>query len=81
MPKEDTFIAEGEIEEALPNTLFRVKITGADRDHPDLVGETILCHLSGKMRRYYIKVMPGDFVKFKMTHYDLEKGRIFFRKT
>ena len=79
MVKEDIFVVEGEIMENLPNTLFRVKITKTDSNYPDLEDKIILCHLSGKMRRYYIKVMPGDFVKIKMTPYDLNKGRIFFR--
>lgn len=70
---------EGEVAEALPNTLFRVKIEKTDKAHPDLEGKIILCHLSGKMRRYYIKVMPGDKVRAEMTPYDMEKGRIVYR--
>lgn len=61
---------EGEVIEALPNTLFRVKI-------PD--GSIVLCHLSGKMRIHYIRILPGDKVKLEMTLYDKTKGRITLR--
>jgi translation initiation factor IF-1 len=60
----------GQVIENLPNTLFRVKL-------PD--GNIILCHLAGKMRINYIRIMPGDKVKVEMTPYDLKKGRITFR--
>lgn len=73
-----TFEIEGTIEEALPNTLFRVKVTNAP-DKVELTDRIILCHLSGKMRMHYIRVMPGDRVRIEMTPYDLEKGRIVFR--
>lgn len=61
---------EGIVLESLPNTLFRVKI-------PD--GSVVLCHLSGKMRLHFIKILPGDKVRVEMTPYDKEKGRITFR--
>lgn len=61
---------EGEVTEALPNTLFRVKL-GSDR--------VILCYLAGKMRINYIRIMPGDRVKVEMTPYDENKGRIIYR--
>lgn len=60
----------GQVTESLPNTMFRVKL-------PD--GKLILCHLSGKMRINYIKIMPGDSVRIEMTPYDLSKGRIVYR--
>ncbi len=60
----------GQVIEALPNTLFKVKL-------PD--NKIILCHLSGKMRINYIRIMPGDKVKVEMTPYDKTKGRITFR--
>ena len=60
----------GKVLENLPNTMFRVEL-------PD--GRVILCHLSGKMRINYIKIMPGDKVKVEMTPYDQNKGRIVFR--
>lgn len=61
---------EGIIKEVLPNTLFRVEIEG---------GKLILCHLSGKMRIHFIKILPGDRVNIEMTPYDTEKGRIIYR--
>lgn len=61
---------DGEVTESLPNTLFRVKL-------PD--GRILLCHLSGKMRMHYIKIMPGDRVKVELTPYDPARGRITYR--
>lgn len=61
---------EGVVTEALPNTLFRVRLEN---------GKIILCHLSGKMRINYIRILPGDKVKVEMTPYDETKGRIVFR--
>ena len=60
----------GQVIESLPNTMFRVKLTD---------GRIVLCHLSGKMRINYIKIMPGDQVKLEMTEYDPSRGRIIFR--
>lgn len=61
---------EGEVLECLPNTLFRVKLPNS---------RIVLCHLSGKMRLNYIRIMPGDKVKIEMTPYDATKGRVVFR--
>lgn len=61
---------EGEVVESLPNTLFRVRIPN---------GRVVLCHLSGKMRLHFIRLMPGDRVKLEMTPYDATKGRITYR--
>lgn len=61
---------EGEVIECLPNTLFRVKLPN---------GRIVLCHLSGKMRLNYIRIMPGDKVKLEMTPYDMTRGRITYR--
>lgn len=61
---------EGEVVESLPNTLFRVRIPN---------GRIVLCHLSGKMRLHFIRLMPGDRVKLEMTPYDATKGRITYR--
>jgi len=61
---------EGEVLECLPNTLFRVKLPN---------GVIVLCHLSGKMRLNYIRIMPGDKVRIEMTPYDQTKGRITYR--
>lgn len=68
--KQPSIEAEGMITEALPNTMFRVKLED---------GRIVLCHLSGKMRMYRIKVMPGDKVKVEMTPYDETRGRIVYR--
>ncbi len=61
---------EGIVKESLPNTLFRVELEN---------GHLVLCHLSGKMRMHFIKILPGDRVRVEMTPYDKEKGRITFR--
>jgi len=66
----DTIEAEGIVNEALPNALFRVELKN---------GNEILGHLSGKMRMNYIKVVPGDKVKIEISPYDLSKGRITHR--
>ncbi|HLD26912.1 MAG TPA: translation initiation factor IF-1 [Patescibacteria group bacterium] len=66
-------IVEGCVTENLPNTLFRVKLDSQYND------KNILCYLSGKMRKNYIKILPGDKVRIEITPYDLEKGRIVYR--
>ncbi|HLL60201.1 MAG TPA: translation initiation factor IF-1 [Candidatus Nitrosocosmicus sp.] len=70
----DVIIVEGEVLENLPNTLFRVKLD------PKYADKIILCYLSGKMRKNYIKILPGDQVRIELTKYDLEKGRIVYRR-
>ena len=70
MAKDDVIQFDGEVLEALPNTMFRVKLES---------GHTVLCHISGKMRMNYIRILPGDKVTVEMTPYDLNKGRIVFR--
>ena len=71
MAKEEAIEVEGVVTEALPNTMFRVKLTNS------LV---ILAHLSGKMRKHYIRIVPGDTVKVALSPYDLDRGRIIFRQ-
>jgi translation initiation factor IF-1 len=66
----DVIRLNGEVTEALPNTMFRVELEN---------GMVILTHLSGKMRLHYIKVVPGDWVVVELTPYDLTKGRIATR--
>lgn len=61
---------EGVVKEALPNTLFRVELVD---------GSIVLCHLAGKMRIHFIKILPGDKVRIEMTPYDTGKGRITYR--
>lgn len=63
----------GTVTQCLPNTLFKVVIDSDDDK------KEILCHLSGKMRINYIRILPGDSVKVEMTPYDKNKGRIIFR--
>jgi translation initiation factor IF-1 len=78
MPKREALIElEGTISEALPNTMFRVTI--ADDAPEEWKGKEVLCTLSGKMRMYKIRVMPGDKAKIEITPYDETRGRIVFR--
>ncbi|MEK7502507.1 MAG: translation initiation factor IF-1 [Patescibacteria group bacterium] len=70
MVHQGSFEADGVVKEALPNTLFRVELEN---------GDIVLCHLSGKMRMHFIKILPGDKVKLEMTPYDKAKGRITYR--
>lgn len=75
----DVIEVEGKVLEVLPNTLFRVEIQKCD-DLPELLGRVILCHISGKMRMHYIRLLEGDKVRIEMSpKYDLDKGRITFR--
>ena len=70
MAKDDVIEFDGEVVETLPNTTFRVKL---ENDH------VVTAHISGKMRKNYIRILTGDKVKVEMTPYDLTKGRITFR--
>lgn len=70
MAHQGSFETEGVVKESLPNTLFRVELEN---------GTLILCHLSGKMRMNFIKILPGDKVRVEMTPYDKAKGRITYR--
>ena len=70
MAHQGTVEVVGTVIENLPNTMFRVKLED---------DKVILCHLSGKMRINYIKIMPGDTVRVEMTAYDPTKGRIVYR--
>ena len=67
---DDKIEVEGEITEALPSTMFRVKIDG---------GHDVLATISGKMRKHYIRILPGDKVKVELSAYDLTRGRITYR--
>jgi translation initiation factor IF-1 len=71
MSNEDKIQVEGTVVEALPGTQFRVRL---DNDHQ------ILAYLSGKMRKYYIRILLGDRVKVEMSPYDLSRGRITYRQ-
>lgn len=71
----DTIQVEGVVLSCLPSTTFEVKID--DPSYPS--GHTIRAHLSGKMRKNFIRILPGDKVTVELTPYDLTKGRITFR--
>ena len=77
MPDQNVMVGEGVVQEALPNTLFRVAV---DNGPDQINGRTLLCVLSGKMRMYRISVMPGDRVKIDVSPYDLNRGRITYRQ-
>ncbi len=70
MAKQEPIKQDGKIIEALPNAQFTVELDN---------GHEILAHVSGKMRMYYIKILPGDRVQVEMSPYDLTKGRITYR--
>jgi len=70
MAKDDVIEIDGMIKEVLPNATFNVELEN---------GHVVLCHIAGKMRMHYIKIMLGDKVKVELTPYSLDKGRITFR--
>ena len=70
MAKEQNIEVDGEIIETLPNAMFKVGLEN---------GHEVLAHVSGKMRMYYIKILPGDKVKLELSPYDLSRGRITLR--
>ena len=72
MAKEEAFKMDGVITDTLPNTTFKVKL---ENDHE------IIAHISGKMRKFYIRLTKGDEVEVEISPYDLNKGRIVMRKT
>jgi len=71
--KEEKIEVEGEVVEALPSTMFRVQVDGGHGGHD------VLATISGKMRKHYIRILPGDRVKVELSPYDLTRGRITFR--
>jgi translation initiation factor IF-1 len=68
--KEEKILVEGVVTEALPGTQFRVELT---------TGHEVLAYLSGKMRKYYIRILIGDKVRLELSPYDLTRGRIVYR--
>lgn len=70
MAKEDNIEMEGKVIETLPNTTFRVELEN---------GHVVTAHISGKMRKHYIRILRGDTVTVQITPYDLTKGRITYR--
>ncbi|MCP5515558.1 MAG: translation initiation factor IF-1 [Spirochaetales bacterium] len=71
MAKEEAIEIDGIVKESLPNTLFKVELKN---------GHIIMAHLSGKMRKFYIRIVPGDRVKVALSPYDLTRGRIIYRE-
>ena len=70
MPKEEAIRVEGIVKESMPNAMFRVELVNQHQ---------VICHVSGKMRMNFIRILPGDTVTLEMSPYDLTKGRIVFR--
>lgn len=71
MPKEEAIEVEGVVIETLPNAMFRVELKN---------GHRVLGHISGKMRKHFIKILPGDKVSVELSPYDLTRGRIVYRE-
>ena len=72
--KGDKIVVEGTVTETLPNAMFRVALDEANAEHQ------ILAHISGRMRKFFIKILPGDKVTVELSPYDLTRGRITYRK-
>jgi len=70
MAKQERLIVEGTVVEALPNATFKVELEN---------GHQLLAHLSGKMRKFYIRVLLGDRVRIELTPYDMDRGRLVYR--
>ena len=70
MPKEDKITLDAEVVEALPDARFKVRLEN---------GQELLAYVSGKMRKFFIRILPGDRVTIEMSPYDLTKGRITYR--
>jgi translation initiation factor IF-1 len=70
MSKDDAIRVEGAVLESLPNAMFRVQLEN---------GEVVICTISGKMRKHFIRILPRDKVVVELSPYDLEKGRIVYR--
>lgn len=70
MSKEDVIQVEGTVAEPLPNAMFRVELEN---------GHKVLAHISGKMRKHFIRILPGDKVSVELSPYDLTRGRITYR--
>lgn len=72
MVKEEPIEVEGTVKEALPNAMFRVELDN---------GYEVLGYISGKMRKHYIRILPGDRVRIQLSPYDLTRGRIVYRES
>lgn len=71
VPKEEPIVTEGTVTEVLPGTMFRVELPSQ---------RNVLAHISGKMRKHFIRIVPGDKVSLELSPYDLTKARIIFRE-
>ena len=71
MAKEDVIEMEGVVKDVLPNTMFRVELDN---------GHEVLAHISGRMRKHFIRILEGDRVRVELTPYDLTRGRIVYRE-
>ena len=71
MPKEEAFEVDGTVTQALANTRFRVELE---------TGNEVLAHVAGRMRKHFIRIVPGDKVRVELSPYDLSKGRIVYRE-
>ena len=71
VPKEAQIVMEGTVTQVLPGTMFRVDLAGQ---------RNVLAHISGKMRKHFIRIVPGDKVSVELSPYDLTKARIIFRE-
>ena len=74
MAKAEAIEVEGRVDAALPNAMFRVEVEVSGEKH------TVLATVSGKMRKYYIRILPGDTVLLELSPYDLGRGRIIYRR-
>ena len=70
MAKKERIQVEGKVMECLPNAMFRVELPN---------GHKVLAHISGRMRRHFIKILPGDIVQVELSPYDLSRGRVTYR--
>ena len=70
MPKKEAIEVEGKVVECLPNAMFRVELPN---------GHIVLAHISGRMRRHYIRILPADKVLVELSPYDLTRGRVTYR--
>ncbi|RJP30939.1 MAG: translation initiation factor IF-1 [Phycisphaerales bacterium] len=74
MGKAEVIEMEGTVVQALPNAMFQIEVDVGEDKH------RVLCHISGKMRKHYIRILPGDRVLIEVSPYDLNRGRIIYRR-
>jgi len=74
MAKSEVIEMEGTVVQALPNAMFMIEVEISEDKH------RVLCHISGKMRKHYIRILPGDRVLIEVSPYDLNRGRIVYRR-